>query len=110
MNVEGVWKIEMRGPYGWETIGTAFLKGGRYLGGSQHHYSIGSYETDGDKVVIKLVLTSFGERRILFGKVNVGLEVCYEGTIQGDTVIGQATEPGGDFSVGFRATKLSELS
>ena len=109
MSVEGVWKIEMLGPYGWEVTGTGFLTGGKYYGGSQQHYSIGTYETNGDKLVIKLVLTSFGERRILFGKSDVGLAVWYEGTLDGNTVFGHASEPESEFTVGFRATKLAEL-
>ena len=31
MNIEGAWKVEMLGPYGWEKVSTAFLQGGRYL-------------------------------------------------------------------------------
>ena len=44
MSVEGVWKIEMLGPYGWEAVSTAFVENGRYLGASQDHYTIGHYE------------------------------------------------------------------
>ena len=32
MSCEGVWVVEMKGPYGWERIAIAFLKNGEYLG------------------------------------------------------------------------------
>ena len=44
MSVEGVWKVEVMGPHGWERIATALLKDGRYFGASADHYSTGSYE------------------------------------------------------------------
>jgi len=31
MSCEGIWEVEMRGPYGWERIATAFMRNGEYL-------------------------------------------------------------------------------
>ena len=45
MSVEGIWKVEAMGPYGWEKVATAFLRAGRYLAASVEHYSTGAYET-----------------------------------------------------------------
>ena len=50
MSVEGIWKVEMLGPYGWENVSTAFLEDGRYLAASQDHYVTGSYEVNGNRV------------------------------------------------------------
>ena len=41
MEIAGIYRIEMAGPYGWEPIGTASLEDGRYFEGGQDHYSVG---------------------------------------------------------------------
>ena len=68
MSCEGVWKVEMKGPYGWETIATAFMKNGKYLGASTNHYSVGSYKQDGDDLEISMNVTQYGDVRPVFGR------------------------------------------
>ena len=67
MSVEGVWKVEMRGPHGWDPIATAFLSKGRYLAASADHYTIGSYKDGGGALKIKARTTQHGKVRTLFG-------------------------------------------
>lgn len=43
MSVNGIWKVEMLGPYGWESVSTAFLEDGKYRAASEDHYTVGNY-------------------------------------------------------------------
>ena len=47
MKIDGVWKVEMRGPWGWEARATAFLENGTFRGASTDHFTIGTYSIDG---------------------------------------------------------------
>lgn len=59
MSCEGIWKVEMKGPYGWERIGVAFMKNGEYLAGGPNHYSVGSYKVQGDTLEISVTVAHF---------------------------------------------------
>jgi hypothetical protein len=67
MNCEGIWKVEIYSPYGWERIATAFMKNGEYLAASANHYSVGTYTRDGDNVQISAEVTQHGDLRTVFG-------------------------------------------
>ena len=68
MSCEGIWKVEMKGPYGWERIATAFMKNGEYLGASANHYSVGSYKEEGEDLEISMDMTQYGVVRPVFGR------------------------------------------
>ena len=57
MSCEGVRKVEIKGPYGWERLATAFMRNGEYLGASVNHYSVGRYKEDGDNLEISMDVT-----------------------------------------------------
>ena len=63
MNIEGAWKVEMLGPYGWEKVSTAFLQGGRYLAAGADHHSVGSYEDADDTLKVNVRVMQHGESR-----------------------------------------------
>ena len=67
MSCEGVWRVEMMGPYGWESIATAFMKDGQYFEASANHYTVGTYKVDGDKLEISDATTQYGASRTLLG-------------------------------------------
>ena len=48
-NIEGVYKVEMLGPYGWENFSTAFLHDGEFRSASAKHFTDGTYRVDGEK-------------------------------------------------------------
>ena len=52
MSLDGVWSSDIGGAYGWEPIGTVFLKDGRLMGGGRNHYSIGTYKEKGDGAIV----------------------------------------------------------
>ena len=109
MSVDGIWKIEMLGPYGWETVATSFLEDGRYLAGSQDHYAIGSYELTGNNIRVTATTTTHGKARTMFGSNDPSMELSFGGEIDGDQINGQAENKQSRYSVTFRATRLGGL-
>jgi hypothetical protein len=110
MSVEGIWKTEMLGPYGWESVSTAFLENGRYLASSQYHYVLGSYEVNGNQIQVRATTYSHGEVRTMFGERNPKLELNFDGEINGDQINGKAEDKSSKYSITFRATRLGDLA
>lgn len=111
MNVEGVWKVEMLGPYGWETISTAFMQGGRYLGAGIEHYSIGSYNETEGTLAVHTLTTQHGKTRTVFGETSKEIDLRIECVLEGrDTIQGKAFPAGKtQFDVKVRLTRLGDL-
>jgi hypothetical protein len=111
MSVDGIWKVEMLGPYGWEAMATAFVEDGRYLAGSQDHYAIGSYELDGNQIQVTASMHSHGQVRTLFGAKSPQIELTFSGEISdsGDLISGQAEDKQSNYSITYRATRLADL-
>ncbi len=112
MKVDGIWRIEMQGPYGWEPTATAFLEDGRYRGASATHFTIGTYKFKDDRVVAKAVMTTHGSngtQRPLFGRYDTSFRITYEGKVKGGKIAGRATDTAKKYSVPFRATRLADL-
>jgi hypothetical protein len=82
MNIDGVWKVEIQGPYNKEAFSTVFLKNGRYFGGSVSHYSIGRYKEDGGVFKAKVVITQHGGLRTMFGDKKKRVKVRMEGKLR----------------------------
>jgi hypothetical protein len=110
MSVDGIWKVEMLGPYGWESVSTAFLENGRYLAASQDHYSRGSYEVSGSQLSAHATTYSHGELRTMFGERNPQIALSFDGEINGDQINGQAADKSTKYSITFRATRLGDLA
>ena len=68
MSVNGIWRVEILGPGGWEPVATAFLENGTYKAASEDHYTIGSYEVSGDRIEITGIATYYGKVRTVFGR------------------------------------------
>ena len=109
MSANGIWKIEMLGPYGWEAVATAFLEDGRYLAASQDHYAIGSYELTGNNIQVTATTHTHGQVRTMFGANDPSVELSFGGEINGDRISGQAEDKKSKYSVTFRATRLGDL-
>ena len=114
MSVEGIWKVEIKGPYSKEPFSTAFLKNGRYLSGSAEHYSIGSYEEDDGVFKAKVVITQHGGLRTMFGGKHEQVNVRMEGKVRrkGDKVSIRGTvrpSKGKGFEVGVYLIRLGDL-
>ena len=111
MSCEGVWSVKMQGPYGWERIGTAFMKNGKYWGASADYHSIGKYKEDGSKVKISATLTQHGAVRTIFGrKTGNTLKITTNGKIKKHVISGRAKAKGfTDFDVAVRFEKLASF-
>ena len=109
MSLNGVWKLEMLGPYGWEAVSTGFMENGTYRGGARNHYSLGEYTVSGDKISLAVRYVTHGKARTMFGKKAKSLDLEIEGDIKDNQIYGRAREKGSDFPVTFRATRLADL-
>ena len=91
MSVEGVWKVDMKCPFGWKTLETAFLKDGRYLAASLDHYSSGSYEVNGDTLTADIQVVQYGDVRKIFGSKKKSFSHRLEAKIRTDgKIVGKA--------------------
>ncbi len=106
--IEGIYKVEMLGPYGWEEFSTAFIQDGEFRSGSAEHFTAGRYETDGDRFAMEGNLTQYTEYRPLFGETTVrGLPIEFNGTIEDGVIDGEARVVDNDrYSVRFRLDRL----
>ena len=111
MSVEGVWKVEMKCPFGWGKLETAFLKNGRYLAASVDHYSTGSYEVHGDAFTADIQVTQYGKIRKVFGSKKTQFNHRLEAKIRKDGKIIGRTNPseGKKLHAKARLTRLSDL-
>ena len=109
MSTNGIWKVEMLGPYGWEPVATAFLEDGKYRAASENHYTVGNYEVSGNRIEISTVGVQHGEARTVFGEKKKEMNLKLEGEIEGDEIKGQARDDKGAYQISFRATRLADL-
>lgn len=111
MSFEGIWKVEMMGPYGWEKITTAFLEGGRYLGAGSDHHSVGAYEVDGENISIQSQITQHGKARTVFGETKKRFDTQFEGKLAKSGKIVGVSHPVGDrsFEIRVRMKRLAKL-
>ena len=111
MSCEGIWKVEMRGPYGWERIGTGFMRNGEYLGASANHYSVGSYKQDGDDLEMSYHITQYGDLRTVFGReAMTELDVTSKCKIKKNKIVCTSHAKGiKNFDVQLRLTRLDSL-
>jgi len=109
MSANGIWKVEMLGPYGWESTATAFLEDGKYRSASENHYTVGNYEVSGNRIEISANGVQHGEVRTVFGDKRKEMDLKFEGEIEGDEIKGQARDDKGTYQISFRTTRLADL-
>ena len=111
MSCEGVWKVEMKGPYGWERIATGFMRDGEYLGASADHYAVGSYKEDGDNLEMSMVVKQYGAIRTIFGRKSADkLQIISKGKIKKNKITCTSTAKGiKGFDIQLRFTRLDSL-
>jgi hypothetical protein len=111
MSCEGIWRVEVKGPYGWERISTAFMKNGEYLAASANHYAVGSYREDGDNVEITALVTQYGDMRTVFGKKQAHeLQITSRCRIENNTITGTSKAKGvKHYDILIRLTRLDSF-
>ena len=108
--IEGVWTVEIYGPYGWENNGTYVLDQGRVLGGSERHYSAGHYQFIDNNYRAEIVVNYHGSPRTIFGANCEQFEIVVTGTLDTGVIEAQMDRkdrPG--LSVRYRMTRRLEL-
>jgi hypothetical protein len=110
MSVNGIWKVEILTPDGWESMSTAFMEDGKYRAGSRYHYAVGTYQVSDNRVKVAGKYVAHGQARAMFGKKADQMDLEFEGEIDGDLIQGQATEGEGHYQVSFRARRLADLA
>lgn len=109
MSVNGIWRAEIFGPYGWEPMATVFLEDGIYKAGGRNHYEVGDYQVSDNHLKASLKYITHGEARTLFGKQAKEMNLKIEGDLDKNQVKGYIMEDGGSLQVVFRATRLADL-
>jgi len=109
VSVDGIWKVEMLGPHGWDAVSTAFLEDGRYLSASQDHYTIGRYQIDDRRIVATVANHPHRPDRAMIGAPGAQSGLIFDGEINGDQISGQAEDRQAEYSMTFRATRLADL-
>ena len=109
MKVDGIWKVEMLGPYGWEAVSTAFLENGRYLGASQDHYTIGRFQVCKDTIKVEAVMRPHSQAQNPSGGSEPPRKFGFEGQIGDGHISGQVDESEGQQSMTVRGTRLGDI-
>ena len=109
MSMNGIWKVEMLGPDGWEPTSTAFLEDGKYRAASEKHYTVGNYELTDNRIEISAAGVAHGDARTVFGKKEKELDLKFEGEVEGDVIKGEAWDGEGAHRTSFRITRLADL-
>ncbi len=93
MSIEGVWTGEFYGPYGWENSGVYVLYGGAIVGGSNRHYSKGTYSVSGNAYKAKIHVNYYDAPRAIFGEKRGEFEIEVTGDVGDDVIKAQVVRP-----------------
>ena len=109
---EGVYKVEMLGPYGWENFSTAFIHNGEFRSASAEHFTDGTYRVEGEEFSMTGNMTQYTEHLTLFGEKGAkGLPITFRGTIDENVIDGEArTDDIGKYRMRFRLRKLPVIN
>ena len=81
-NIDGVYRVDVLGPYGWENFSTAFIEEGKFRSASADHFTDGTYSIDDGGFEMSGNLTQFADTRVLFGRADLrGLPIVFSGKI-----------------------------
>jgi hypothetical protein len=89
-SIDGIYRVDMLGPYGWERFSTAFIHEGEFRSASSDQYV---------------------DHRPLFGRNDVNaLPIQFSGRIEDDIIDGEAKVPDGSrHSLRFRLNRMPFL-
>lgn len=111
MSCEGIWSVDLKGPYGWEKISTALMENGKYFGASTNHYSVGYYKEEGDKLEMSLTIRQYANLRTILGVKSADpLQVTYQCKATKNKITGTGTAKGiKKYKIQIRLTKIDEI-
>lgn len=107
-SIDGIYRVEMLGPYGWERFSTAFIQDGEFRSASSEHFTEGTYEVEDGGFRMEGNLTQYVDYRPLFGRNEVeALPIEFSGWIGDDSIDGEARVPDGSRqSLRFRLNRM----
>jgi len=85
---QGIWTIEIYGPFGWDNCGVFILEKGRVTGGDNRQYTTGTYKKSGNEIEAKLMVHYYGPPRTMFGEASEQISTRLSGTIENDVIDG----------------------
>ena len=111
-NIDGVYRVDLLGPFGWESFSTAFVHGGEFRSASAEHFTAGKYSVEDGGFEMEGNLTQYVENRALFGRTDLkGLPIKFNGVIRDDIIDGEARVADGSRpSLRFRLARLPVLN
>ncbi len=90
-DIDGIYQVDMLGPYGWERFSTAFINDGEFRDASAEHFTAGTCQVDDDSFAMEGSLTQYVDHRPLFGANKVkGLPIEFKGRIDDGVIDGEA--------------------
>ncbi len=92
-SLNGIWKSEFYGLYGWETVGTLTLRDGKISGGSITHYTTGSYTISGETIALWTSVHFYGEHKPFFGGRKDQMKINMDGKLDGHEISGTEESP-----------------
>ena len=107
-DIDGIYRVDLLGPYGWERFSTAFIQDGEFRSASAEHFTAGRYKIDKTGFRMEGNLTQYVENRPLFGRKNVrGLPIKFVGRIDHGVIDGEArVTDGSRNSLRFRMNRM----
>ena len=110
--VEGTYKVELLGLYGWETFSTAFIHNGEFRSASDKHFTVGSYAVQDGGFSMVANMTQHENHQTLFGRNNInGLPIKFNAKIYDGVIEGEARVTGdSSHSLRFRLNRLTFLN
>ncbi|MBT8436732.1 MAG: hypothetical protein KJP11_05120 [Gammaproteobacteria bacterium] len=111
-NIDGIYKVDMLGPFGWEHFSTAFIHDGEYRSASAEHFTHGTYAAEDHGFQMEGNLTQHADHRPLFGRKDIKeLPIKFIGRIDVDVIDGEArVTDGSRHSLRFRLNRLPSLN
>ena len=111
-SIDGIYRVEMLGPYGWERFSTAFIRNGEFRSASTEHFTAGNYQLEDGGFQMEGNLTQYVDYRPLFGRKQVkSLPIKFIGRVDDDVIDGEARiAEGGRESLRFRLNRMPFLN
>jgi len=67
-SIDGIYRVDMLGPYGWERFSTAFIHEGEFRSASSEHFTSGTYEIEDGGFRMEGNLTQYVDHRPQCGR------------------------------------------
>ena len=110
MPLEGIWTMEIYGPFGWDNRGVYIFEGGRIMGGNNRQFTGGTYRLSGDAVEAEITMHYYGPPRTMFGEAREEFTAKLEGRLEGDEINGTIRRPDRpQFDLQVRLTRRMDL-